>query len=303
MKLKARATQFATLLSVAVIGTCLAQDAGAAPKAPAKAAAGKTSKDAKAKAPPAKPGEVTKKIRLSPRGLRFGMSNEQIAKLYDKVFEREFVPLYKRVQPGPRMEALDAELESKKARLRRSVIKFGATATGIDETPMTGEYSYKNDESMSRISLRSGTKRHFFFFADRLWKVYDERPLRKGSQLGKDFKTAVARLTKTMGVGPIMLAANPDENRRFDEAIWMNSDTIVRLVDREFQNIVGLVFVSRDVQENIASYRKNKKDDASKLSKEIEMVTRKPADGPIDPNAKAADAYTKKKKPAPKGGK
>ncbi|MCA9632084.1 MAG: hypothetical protein KC766_30730 [Myxococcales bacterium] len=273
-----RATQLATLLSFAVLGTCLARDAGASTPsvlgAP-KAAKATKAKDAKKKEPPAKPGELRKKIRLSPRGLRFGMSNEQIAKLYDKVFEKEFVPLYKRVSPGPRMAALDAELENKKGRLRRSVIEFGKTATGIDETPLAGEYTYQNKESMSRITLRSGTTRHFFFFSNRLWKIYDERPLRKGSQLGKDFKTAVARLTKTMGVGPIMLEPNPDEGRRFDEAVWMNDEIIIRLVNREFQNVVGLVYVSKDVQTNIASYRKHKKEDPSKLSKDIKMVTRK----------------------------
>ncbi|MGE0326047.1 MAG: hypothetical protein AB7K71_04995 [Polyangiaceae bacterium] len=293
-----RATQLATLLSVAVLGTCLAQDAGAkspsllgAPKAKAKAPA----KDAKKKEPPAKPGELRKKIRLSPKGLRFGMSNEQIAKLYDKVFEQEFVPLYKRVSPGPRMAALDAELENKKGRLRRSVIDFGKTATGIDETPLAGEYTYQNKESMSRITLRSGTTRHFFFFSDRLWKIYDERPLRKGSQLGKDFKTAVERLTKTMGVGPIMLEPNADEGRRFDEAVWMNDEIIIRLVNREFQNVVGLVYVSKDVQSNIASYRKHKKEDPTKLSKDIKMVTRASGASDEPPPENPADKAPKKK--------
>ncbi|MBX3181955.1 MAG: hypothetical protein KIT72_11155 [Polyangiaceae bacterium] len=283
----------AGLMCSAVTAPASAQAKG---KAPAKAAAKAPAKGAKedgkeAKKPPPKPGEIVGEVRLSPAGLKWGLSNEQIAKIYDKVFEAEFVPLYKRVQPGPRMAALDAELEAKKARLRRSVIQFDDTATGIDETPLAHEYTYRNGESMSRISLRTGTMRHFFFFNNKLWKIYDERPLTKGGRFGPDFKTAVERLTKTMGAPPIVLEPDRDMGRSFTEAIWMNDAIIVRLIDREFQGKVGLVYVSKDVQSNIGSYRKNKKPDPSKLSKDIEHVTRKAPEPEPEPKSK------------PKGGK
>lgn len=264
-------------------GPDLASKAGffAAPKqAAAKPAAdGKDAKEKEAK--PAAPGEITKPIALSPKGFKFGLNNEQIAKLYDKVFEQEFVPLYRRVQPGPRMEALDAELAAKKGLIRRSVVKFGNSATGVDETPLRGEYTYRNDESMSRINLRNGTVRHFFFFGNRSWKIYDERPLRKGSMLGTSFETATAAIAKAMGAPPILLAADPEQGRSFDEAIWMNDDLLVRLVNREYQGKVGLVYVSKAVQQNITSYRKNKEEDPGKLSKDIERITSKePAQPP-----------------------
>src|SRR5436190_2966260 len=70
-------------------------------------AAAKTKAGAKAEAPPT---TIDKKVKLSPDGLRWGMSIDEISKLYDKVFDDEFVPLYKAVEPGPRMAELDSEL-------------------------------------------------------------------------------------------------------------------------------------------------------------------------------------------------
>src|ERR1051325_12209589 len=74
----------------------------------APAAAEKPEKSSKGSAP------AGKKIALSPEGLKFGMGLEAIAHLYDKVFDDEYLPLYKKAAPGPETEALDAELKQRK---------------------------------------------------------------------------------------------------------------------------------------------------------------------------------------------
>ena len=106
-----------------------------------------------AKGAPTGAGAVAKKIALAPEGLKFGMSLEAIAKLYDKTFDDEYLPLYKKAAPGPETEALDAEIKQKKAEVRRSKVDFGNTPTGVDQTPIKGEYSYANGE-IGRASCR-----------------------------------------------------------------------------------------------------------------------------------------------------
>ena len=98
------------------------------------------------------PGSVMKKIGLAPEGLKFGMGLEAIAKLYDKTFDDEYLPLYKKAAPGPETEALDAEIKQKKMEVRRSKVDFGQTPTGVDQTSLKGEYSYANGESMARLT-------------------------------------------------------------------------------------------------------------------------------------------------------
>ncbi|MCC6217673.1 MAG: hypothetical protein IT376_22635 [Polyangiaceae bacterium] len=241
---------------------------------------GKGKDKGKEKEEEATPGVLKKKVAPPPRGVKWGMSNEQIARVYDKVFDEEFVPLYKKVQPGPRMEALDEELANKKQLLRRSRLEFGETPTGVDQSELNGEYSYRNNESMSKIRLRSGAARNYFFFEDRLWKVYEEYKLKKRGTLGETYKDALQILTKKFGVAPIVLAADPEAQRPFDEALWHDGATYVRVVNREHAKIVGVVWVDKSIQDNLATYRKNKAEDPRKTDKDVEHATRKQEEPP-----------------------
>lgn len=240
----------------------------------------------------AEPGKLNARLKLRPKGLRWGLSLKQLSKLYAKVFEKEFVPLYKRVQPGPRMKALDDELEKKQQLIRQHHIKFGKVPTGIDSTALKGEYTYRNGESMTHVRLRSGVKRHFFFFNDSLWKVYDERKLRKGGPLGETFEEAQKILTKKLKVAPVVHEPAPKKGQYFQTAEWTDGSTILRLVNREHEKVIAVVWISEDVHGRLDALRKDK-GDGNKVDKDVEMVTRKSKKGPKDPNKNAADAYGK----------
>jgi len=84
------------------------------------------------KAKEAPPPTVDKKVKLSPDGLKFGMTLEEISKLYEKVLDAEFVPLYQTVEPGPRMSELDTELADKKLLVMRNKVEFGALPSGLE---------------------------------------------------------------------------------------------------------------------------------------------------------------------------
>ena len=165
----------------------------------------------------AQPAQLKKDIRLSPERLRWGLTLQQVAKIYDDEFDAQYAPIYKRTDPGVEMQAIDAEVADKKALIRRMRVDFGATPTGVDQGPLKGEYSYNNGESMSRTQLAGGTQRYFFFFNDKLWKVYDEYKL--GSKLGTGWSAAISALTELFGGAPRIMPAD-SQNRRYDEAIW-----------------------------------------------------------------------------------
>jgi hypothetical protein len=289
-----------TLLTVAALGLVASPLAAAPVVVPAFGAPKPAKKPAKkkgeAKEEKSQPGVLKTKIAIAPRGLKWGLANEAIAKIYDKVFDDEFVPLYKKAQPGAQMEALDTELEQKKQVLRRSRIEFGPLPTGFDNTELKGEYSYRNNESLSKLVLRSGTTRHFFFFADRLWKVYDEHKLRKGGTLGETYEEALQILTKRFGVAPIVLDADFAAGRPFQEALWHDGVTYVRAINREHVKLIAIAYVDKGVQDSLATYRKAKVEDPTAIDRDVERVTRKP-DAP--PDAPAGGAPPKKKK---KGG-
>lgn len=276
------------VLTLLGLTACVGLASGPAEASPVKIAAQKKKKAAAKPAAPTSPAKMKKKIGLSPKGVAWGISVEQLAKIYDKVFDKEFVALYKKVQPGPRMTALDNELENKKALLRRNKIAFGNLPTGIDQTPLKGEYSYGNNESMTRVTLRSGTTRNFFFFNDKLWLIYDEHKLRDGGPYGDSFEEAIKILTKKFGdVEPQMLEPDYAAGRAFQEARWTDGSIVVRAINREYQKVIGMAYADASVFNNLSKYRKNKPDDPHALDKDVAAATTKaPAEAPKEEKGK-----------------
>jgi hypothetical protein len=234
-----------------------------------------------------------KRIALSPEGLKFDMSLESIAKLYDKTFDSEFLPLYKKASPGPETDALDAELKQKKAELRRSKVDFGQTPTGVDQTPLKGEYSYANGESMGRMTLKSGTERYFFFFSDKLWKVYDAHKLKEGGPLGATYSEAVKKLGPKFGGPGKKVPAKPDAGQYFDETQWTTADMVIRAIDRG-GDILAVAYCDRDVQEKLPQMRKNKLKDEHAMDKDVAAALKK--DTPPDPKKEVKDEKKDTKK-------
>lgn len=219
-------------------------------------------------------GTIDKAIGLSPKGLRWGLTLEGVAKVYDKVFEEEYLPLLKKAAPGQEMQGLEDEQKTKQGILRRGRIDFGNIPTGVDQSPLKGEYSYNNGESMATLRLRSGTERHFFFFSDKLWKVYDEHKLTKGGTLGENFAEATKVLSKRFGVPGKLVPADYDKGQPYDEMQWRDPEKTIRAIDRG--NVLGMVYADRTVAENLAQYRKNKPEDLHAMDKDVAAATANP---------------------------
>lgn len=218
--------------------------------------AGHNTADAKEKPADKSAGVIAKSFQIPPKGMRWGLSLEGIAKIYDDSIKAEMLPLFKKAEPGLELNALEDELKLRQGELRRSRLEFGSTPTGLDSTALKGEYSYNNGESMATVTQRSGTKRYFFFFSDRVWKVYDEHKLKAGGTLGADFKEAVQVLTKRFGVAPKLIPSDYEKGRPFDEAEWRDPEKVIRAIDRG--NVLAVAYSDRKVQENLGDYRKNK---------------------------------------------
>lgn len=228
------------------------------------------------------------KVVLYPDGIKFGNSSEQIAKLYDRLFDAAYLELYKTTPIGPQTKALDAELTEKKAQLRRSRIEFGSLPTGLDNGPLKGEYSYNNDESLTRIDLGNGINRHFFFFSDRLWKIYDEVALKDGSPFGTSFETAVAYAKGLIGVDPKKIEPDYDRGINYEMAEWRDGTTLLRLYNREGQNLVAVVFVEEATQNKLPTLRRNRPKDPTAVDPSVRDVLRPPEPDPTakDPKKK-----------------
>jgi hypothetical protein len=212
-------------------------------------------------------------------GLKFGMSLEQIAKLNDKDLDQEYKKKFLAASPTQSLQ-LEDELRDKKAVFRRSRIEFLDTPTGIDQSALKGDYSYANQESLARMPARTRDdgkelpSRNFFFFNDKLWKIYEEYKLGPKSSLGADFDAAVKKLTKVFGGEPAKVAADFQKGQSFDEAVWNDGVKIIRAVDRG--DTLGLVFVDKSIQDNLPKLRTHQVIDQHELDKDVKAATANP---------------------------
>jgi hypothetical protein len=160
------------------------------------------------KAAGATPTPVTAALELEADGVAFGMSTDQVARLYDRWWDRRFVAKYRKANPGPKTRELDYQLEEQKKVLRRVAAFDGRTAT-YDKADFREEFAHGNAEVMTSTKvLRRGTGadgkpvsyiRRFFYFQDKLWKTYDEYRLEPQGLLGADFKEATERVAASLG--------------------------------------------------------------------------------------------------------
>ena len=223
-------------------------------------------------APPAKPSASTAPAIPAPptvaslngmleKELKWGMTHAQVTEAYNGVqgfFEQEYAPLFARTQPGSKYDNLRADLQNRKLAFAGSWTQFGENPTGYDSTPLKSEYTYKNNEALMRVSFR-GKNRYFFFIGqspnERLWKVYDEIPLKADGPLGASYQDAVAKLQSALNVAPRTQPGVAD---------WQDANHHLRVQDRG-ANVVGVVLEERATLNRLDALRPNKAVDPFEL--------------------------------------
>lgn len=239
-----------------LLGAFLAAGLTTMAAVPAALAAGGTpKKDAvAAPAPDAPAPSVKKSIDFPIAGLAWGMSPKQVAAAIDKLIDDDYRPLYKETQPGVKMKALDAQVAEDKSQFLRGRIDFGTLPTGIDSTPLRGEYSYRNKEALMTFN-RKGQATHFFFIQEKLWKVIEEMKLSDATPIGKSFQEVAIKLSAKHGIPGRVLA--PDANRASMEIDWRDANTHLRVIQRS-DTAVGLAYEDVGTVANLGSLRANK---------------------------------------------
>jgi hypothetical protein len=249
-------------------------------------------------AAPADAPTVSSLGSLMERDIHWGMSHTEVTDVYNRLnglFDREYAPQLAKLQPGVDMQQLEADRDNRKTNFERSFTPFNAgSPTGYDVGALHLEYTYNNGEAVQRL-FKDGKNRFFFFIKDRLWKLYDEVPLRADGALGSTFQEAVTKLNALFSVAARIRAADASQGLERTEADWQDGKSHLRAVDRSGEHLVGVVLEDKNTVGNLSSLRANKPVDPFALDPAIANLTKK---GVSDPNAgrtPVADAGTKKK--------
>lgn len=232
------------------------------------------------------------------RELKWGMSHAEVTDAYNSqrgFFERDYTPLLARAQPGVALDNVRAEMNSKKAAFAASFVPFLDTPNGYDSLPISNEYTYKNNEALQKV-MRNGRVRYLFYFSDKLWKIYEEFPLKPDANLGSSYQEAVTKINTALGAAGRVLAADPAKGIARTTTDWVDANNRMRAIDRG-SNVVGLVLEERASLNRLDTLRANKAVDVTTIDPSITAVTKH---GVSDPNAAQPSASASGKKPPPK---
>jgi hypothetical protein len=234
----------------------------------------------------AEPPVTKKAITLTLQGVGWGMSPKQLGDTIDKILDDDYRPQYKTAQPGVQMKELDAQIAEDKAAFRRSRIDFGKLPTGLDASPLRGEYTYNNREALYNF-LRKGETTYFFFIQERLWKIIEEHKLNDSSPLGKSYPDAVVKLSTSFGV-PGRVQSPDGQTRNAVEVDWKDATTHLRVIQRS-DTAAAFAYEDNGTLANLASLRTNKPTDDNGIDPDVAaaMHPNAPDPGPAkDPKKK-----------------
>ena len=218
--------------------------------APSAQADGK--KKTKTSAAPAAEAVPTTKdpIKLVPEGMKWGMTRAQLESMVDKFVDDDFRPKYKAVgKSAPKIKDLDVEAATQKAAFRRSYIELTPGPTGLDSSPLAGEYTKGNNEALMSHHRGPGVKIWFFFIGGRLWKTIEEVSLIDGGLYGKDMAEAAKKIIDSVGgTVPHDTAAAPDKGQYYEIFDWQDAVTHMRLWDRS-----GVIVIAREEKSTLSN--------------------------------------------------
>ncbi len=218
---------------------------------------------------------------------RWGQTHAEVARVMNQtagVFDVDYNSQLARMQPGVAMQAVEAERDQKKKSFEASWVQFLDTPTGFDNTHIKGEYSYRNHESVMYVD-RGGKRRYFFFIGtppgERLWKIYDDIPLKVGGLLGQNFQEAVTKLNVKYATPARIRAADASKGLAHTTADWQDGSTHLRAEDLGDGN-AAVVIEEKNTLNNLPQLRANKEVDPLAMDPSIAAITR---GGISDPNA------------------
>lgn len=217
----------------------------------------------------AEPAAVETPIHVEP--VAFGADPKVVIAAYEKLIEKDFAPEFDKVEPGVEMRRLEEKMADEKEYMKKSLLPLDAPPTTLDGTPLVGEFSYGNQESVLRIE-RAGKKRTLFFIRGKLWKMLDVYALGSKSKFGANFQAATAKLEELTGVAGRALAANEAEGRRFEEADWADEKTHMRAINWGKQ--LAVAYVDRATESRLGELRTNKEKKQEALDPAVKDVLR-----------------------------
>jgi hypothetical protein len=188
------------------MGAGAAKKAAPAKKAPAKPAAKKPPPPAKKGPAPMVNAEQKKALLDKMAGFKFGMTKDEILGVLQKQIAERYEEKIKATTDVAQQDRLRKDKKTELARVSKTYEKFDGKTTGWDVSIIEGEFAHNTNEAMmERWENDNGknNRRFFFFYNERLWKMYISLDVSMIPEEKRNFDTFKGVMESQYGKGQV----------------------------------------------------------------------------------------------------
>jgi hypothetical protein len=193
------------------------------------------------------------KIAVSMGDLRWGLSESEVSSFVRRKLEERYNAQIQKTHDASKQAQLRSEMKRALADVR--VTEFTGSSSRWDRSPIAGEFTYGNGESML-FAKDDTSENYYFFLSGRLWKWY--KALDKGTFNHGDFKKFSESIENKFGKGRLKkgeLAPGQGEGQWLE---FMDRNSRMRAADNSKRGVFALIFEEMSTVRELASSRPSK---------------------------------------------
>jgi hypothetical protein len=188
--------------------------------------------------------------------LRWGMTESEVISYVKRKLGEQYAAKISKAS-GSQQSKLKDELKQAQAEVAKSRVEFEGSRSRWDSSPVAGEFTYGDDESMLTAKGDGGSQSFYFFRDGRLWKWYKALDQAQfGGSSG--FKKFSGSIEGSFGKGR---AKKGELNPNQGETQWveyLDRTSRLRAADNTKRGVFALIFEDMSVVRELASLRPTK---------------------------------------------
>jgi hypothetical protein len=191
------------------------------------------------------------KIATSMGDLRWGLSESETTAYAKRYLEQRYDAQIQKTKDNGKKGQLRADLKKAQADVGKSLISFEGKSSRWDVSPVAGEFTYGNGESML-VAKEPEATNYYFFLNGRLWKWY--KAVDQGAA-GGDFKKFSRTVEGQFGKGRVKkgeLAPGKGETQWLE---YLDRNSRMRAADNSKRGVFAMIFEEMATVRELASTR------------------------------------------------
>jgi hypothetical protein len=137
-------------------------------------------------------------IAVAMGDLRWGLSESEVTSFVKRKLEERYSAQIKKTHDAGKQAKLKSDLKRAQAEVSKGLVEFTGSSSRWDRSPVAGEFTYGNGESML-VAKDEGSENYYFFVSGHLWKWF--KVLDKDAFGHGDFKKFAQSIEGKFGKG------------------------------------------------------------------------------------------------------